>query len=128
MGLIQLSMDGPSTNWKLLDELSEDRLNSDPALPELINVGSCGLHIIHGTFERGAIATGWHIVNLLQSLWYLFPDAPAKKEDYMKVSTSKKIPITVLCYQMVRGCSSCRESHSHMARYPSVYSSNLCRM
>ena len=28
---------------------------------------------------------------------------------------------------MVRGCSSCRESHSHMARYPSVYSSNLCR-
>ena len=24
MGLIQLSMDGPSTNWKLLDELSED--------------------------------------------------------------------------------------------------------
>ena len=24
MELIQLSMDGPSTNWKLLDELSED--------------------------------------------------------------------------------------------------------
>ena len=24
MGLIQLSMDGPSTNWKLLAELSED--------------------------------------------------------------------------------------------------------
>ena len=24
MGLIQLSMDGPSTNWKLRDELSED--------------------------------------------------------------------------------------------------------
>ena len=24
MGLIQLSIDGPSTNWKLLDELSED--------------------------------------------------------------------------------------------------------
>ena len=24
VGLIQLSVDGPSTNWKLLDELSED--------------------------------------------------------------------------------------------------------
>ena len=58
MRLIQLSMDGPSTNWKLLDELSEDRVNSNP---ELINVCSCGLHIIHGAFKRGAIATGWHV-------------------------------------------------------------------
>ena len=62
MGLIQLFVDGPSTNWKLLDELSEDRVNSDP---ELINVGSCELHINHGAFKRGAIATGWHIDNLL---------------------------------------------------------------
>ena len=65
VGLIQLSMDTTSTNWKLLDEMSEDQVNSDPELPELINVGSCGLHIIHGAFKRGAIATGWHIDNLL---------------------------------------------------------------
>ena len=44
-------------------------------------------------FKGGAIATGWHIDILLQSLWYLFSDAPAKKEDYMKVSTSKKFPL-----------------------------------
>ena len=62
MGLTQLSVDGPSTNWKLLDELSEDCVNSDP---ELINVSSCGLHIIHGAFKRGTIATGWYIDNLL---------------------------------------------------------------
>ena len=93
MGLIQLSMDGPSTNWKLYDELSKDRANSDPDLPELINVGSCGLHIIHGAFKRGAVATGWHIDNLLRSLWYLFSDAPAKKEDFIKISESKKFPL-----------------------------------
>ena len=92
-GLMEFSMDGPSTNWKLLDELSEDRVNSDPELPELINVGSCGLHMIHGAFKGGAIATGWHIDNLLQSLWYLFSDTPAKKEDYMKVPTSKRFPL-----------------------------------
>ena len=98
MGLIQLSMDGPSTNWKLYDELSKDRANSDPDLPELINVGSCGLHIIHRAFKRGAVATGWHIDNLLQSLWYLFSDAPAKKEDFMKISESKKLKfITQIC-------------------------------
>ena len=59
-GLIWLSMDGPSTSWKLLDRLSEDQVNSDP---ELINVSSCGLHIIHGAIKTGAIATGWHIDN-----------------------------------------------------------------
>ena len=64
MVLIQLSIEGPSTNWKLLDKLSEDQVNSDPELPELINVSSCGLHIIHGVFKREAIATGWHIVNV----------------------------------------------------------------
>ena len=29
----------------------------------------------------------------LITLWYLFSDAPAKKKDYMKVSTSKKFPL-----------------------------------
>ena len=29
-GLIQISMDGPNTNWKLLDELIKDRTISDP--------------------------------------------------------------------------------------------------
>ena len=65
MGLIQLSMDGPNINWKLLDELSEDQVNYDPELPELINVSSYGLYIIHEAFKRGAVATGWHIDNLL---------------------------------------------------------------
>ena len=55
-------MDGPSSNWKLLNELSENQVNSDAELPD---VGLCGLHIIHGNFKRGAIATGWHIDNLL---------------------------------------------------------------
>ena len=43
------------------------------------------------SLQRGAI--GWHIDNLLRSLWYLFSDAPAKKEDFLKVSTSKKFPL-----------------------------------
>ena len=92
-GLIQLSMDGPHTNWKLFEELTEDRNISDPELPQLINTGSCWLHIVHGAFKTGAVATGWHIDNLLKSLWYLFSDSPAKREDYMKVSTMKKLPL-----------------------------------
>ena len=40
-GLIQISMDAPNTNWKLLDALIKDRTISDPEIPQLINVGSC---------------------------------------------------------------------------------------
>ena len=92
-GLIQLSVDCPHTNWKLFEELTEDGNTSDPELPQPINTGSCGLHIIHGAFKTGAVARGWHIDNLLKSLWYLFSDSPAKREDYMKVSTVKKLPL-----------------------------------
>ena len=31
-GLIQISMDGPNTSWKLLDELIKDRTISDPEI------------------------------------------------------------------------------------------------
>ena len=42
--MIQLSMDGPSTNWLALSELQEDRGEKE-------DLGSCGLHVISGTFQ-----------------------------------------------------------------------------
>ena len=56
-------MDGPHTNWKLFEELTEGRNISDPEIPQLINMDSCGLHIVHGAFKTCAVATGWHIDN-----------------------------------------------------------------
>ena len=81
-------------NWKLLEELVKDRAISDPKIPQPINVGSCWLHIVHRAFKIGTTATGWHIDNLLKSMWCVFSDSPAKKDDYMKVSTTKKLPLS----------------------------------
>ena len=72
-------MDGPNTNWKLLDELIKDRTISDPEIPQCLNVGSCGLHVVHGAFKTGANATGWHIDNLLRSMWYAFSDSQQRE-------------------------------------------------
>ena len=41
-------MCGPSINWKFYDELVKQR--HEMVLHQLINIGSCGLHIIHGAF------------------------------------------------------------------------------
>ena len=44
--LLQVSMDGPNVNWKSYTDLTKER-NSEE-LPQLLNIGSCGLHIVHG--------------------------------------------------------------------------------
>ena len=67
-GLIQLSMDCPHTNWKLFEQLTEDRIISDPELPQHIKTSSYGLHVVHGAFKTFPVATGWHIDNPLKSL------------------------------------------------------------
>ena len=47
--MIQLSVDGPSTNWKVSKLLEENR--SDKEYAPLMNIGSCGLHTVHGAFQ-----------------------------------------------------------------------------
>ena len=49
--MIQASMDGPSSYWKFYKILQKDRLEKEQH--ELINIGSCSMHIIHGAFKTG---------------------------------------------------------------------------
>ena len=65
--LIQVSMDGPNINRKMLDLIVEDR-NSNETYPNLLDVGSCSLHVVHGAFRTGMKQTGWGI-DLLKSLY-----------------------------------------------------------
>ena len=84
--LIQVSMDGPSTNWCFYNLLCNERENEE--LPKLLNIGSCGLHIIHGTFSTGAQATKWNMKGFLKSCYVLFHDSPARRADYSSVTGS----------------------------------------
>ena len=47
--MIQVSMDGPNVNWKLLSSIVDERQSNDD-YPELLDIGSCSLHVIHGAF------------------------------------------------------------------------------
>ena len=67
INLIQVSMDGPNINWKMLDLIVEDR-NSNETYPNLLDVGSCSLHVVHGAFRTGMKQTDWGINLLLKSL------------------------------------------------------------
>ena len=54
--LIQVGMDGPNVNIKLLKMIQAERSENEH---QLIDIGSCGLHTIHNAFKTGTESTGW---------------------------------------------------------------------
>ena len=90
--MLPVSMDGPNVNWKLYDSIVEEQ-NENDDYPDLIDIGSCSLHVVHGAFRTGVQKTKWGIDSILQALYNLFPNSPAKREDYTKITGSKVFPL-----------------------------------
>ena len=88
--MLQMSMDGPSVNWKFYEKLIKSREKSE--LTGSINIGGCGLHVIHGTFKSGATLCEWDIVKILKGLYTIFYDTPARRSDYIDVTCSNSFP------------------------------------
>ena len=57
--MYQISMDGTSVNWKFCEAVTKDKAENE--LHQLVNIGSCGLYIIHRAFKSGAEAANWNI-------------------------------------------------------------------
>ena len=56
--MLQVSMDGSNVNWKLYDSIVEEQ-NENDDYPDLIDIGSCSLHVVHGAFRTGVQKTKW---------------------------------------------------------------------
>ena len=67
---IHLSMDGPSTNWSVMEKVME-RSKGDN-LPPLENIGSCGLHSVSGSLGIGLKSSLWTLKKVLKSMHHLF--------------------------------------------------------
>ena len=79
-------MDGPNVNWKFVDMFSKQLLDENSTT--FLNIGSCGLHIIHGAFKHGSDTTGWELETFFSSIFQLFKDTPARRDDYTKATGS----------------------------------------
>ncbi|WAR23449.1 LOW QUALITY PROTEIN: hypothetical protein MAR_037118 [Mya arenaria] len=95
--MLQIPMDGPNVNWKFLDMITT-KIEQDFSV-SLINIGSCGLHIVHNAFKTGCQATTWDVSSVLSSMYYLFKDSPARKEDYQKSSGSTRMPMKFVTHR-----------------------------
>src|SRR5258706_98186 len=98
--LIQISMNGPSVNWSFIEKL-KNKFERDPGDPLLLELGSCSLHIVHGAFQTGGKASGFDISHLLTSLYYVFNDSPARRDDYTKLISSKTFPLKFCAHRWV---------------------------
>ena len=79
---VQVSMDGPNTNLKFLQELSS-----------LIGIGSCSLHIIHGGFKTSSEATNLKHEKELKGAYKVLHDSPARRDDYRSITESFAYPL-----------------------------------
>ena len=102
--VLQVSMDGPNVNHKFYKDLISEREASDPDLPDLIYLGTCGLHVGHGAFRTGFEITGWKIDRLLKSLWYLFNESPARREDFTRITGCSIFPLQFCGVRWVEDC------------------------
>lgn len=88
--LLQLSMDGPHVNWALHANI-DSRMFSNFGL-NLLNVGSCGLHKVHGACKAAMDSVDWQIDRILKAMHRLFKDTPARRDDYVTATGSSIFP------------------------------------
>ena len=89
--LIQFGMDGPKVNHALYKRIVADRINND--LNDLIDIGTCSLHVVHGGLGHGVGKSGWPIKDTLKSANYMFRDSPARHEDYLEIAECDSLPL-----------------------------------
>ena len=103
--ILQISMDGPNVNHKFYNDLLVEREASELDLPCFIDLGTCSLHVGHGALRKGFEETGWKIERLLRSLFYLFEDSPARRQDYTEITGSSVFPLRFCSVRWVENCS-----------------------
>ena len=89
--LVQLSMDGPNTNWNVFELLTQNRAENE--YPPPLNMGCCGLHVVHGALGTGLEATPWNIGKILKAMWKMFHDSPARRDVYIRVTECDEFPL-----------------------------------
>lgn len=89
--LLHLSMDGPYVNLKLRQLLEDDFKTTTTV--KMLDIGTCGLHVLHNAFRNGCSASGWGLESLFRAAYSLFDKAPARREDFIAVTKASTFPM-----------------------------------
>ena len=90
--MIQISMDGSSTNWKLFELIQKDWEEKEQKT--FLDIGSCSLHIIHGAFKSGAEKNGWDIKSIFKAAYTILHGTSVRREDFIFVTSEERYPLS----------------------------------
>ena len=79
-------------NWVLFDEFCKHQENEES--PNLINIGSCGLHIFNGALKIHVTVTEQDLKGILKAMYTLFYDTSTRCADYISIAGSKGFPFS----------------------------------
>lgn len=86
--IVNLSMDGPNVNLKFLKDfkfhMSQETDGGN--MRELIEVGTCSLHVVNNGYKAGHQKSGWKIDDFLRSAYYLFKDFPSRRGIFSRIT------------------------------------------
>ena len=67
-------------------------MQEEKELDPLIDLGTCGLHVVHGSMKACAKASEWQLQKLLKAMCQFIHDAPARQAMYKNISESTEYP------------------------------------
>ncbi|CAF1602250.1 unnamed protein product [Rotaria sp. Silwood1] len=92
--MLMLGRDNPNVNKAIEDILNKEviaeRKKKSSSMPVLglISIGSCPLHVIHGSFRKGFKSTVWFIDESINDIWFWFSRSSARREDFISAANS----------------------------------------
>ena len=90
VNLVQIGSDGPNVNISFLKKFKELREYND--LPSLLDIGTCGLHTVHGSMKT-CDKSVWKIGKVLKAMEGVLHDSPARRDNYEKVTETNIFPL-----------------------------------
>ena len=69
---------------------------------------ACSLHV---AFKYGVTSTGWKLDSLLRSLWYMFSDSSARREQYENLSGCSMWPLSFCGTRRLEDVSVAKSTH-----------------
>ena len=81
---MQISIDSPNISNKLLDIIHYRKNNNLPA-PELLSLGSCGIHMLYDVYNIWQERTDWEL-NKRKNCFSIFKKLPDRSADYFQTN------------------------------------------
>ena len=89
--LLQISSDGPNVNLLFLKNYDGKRSFNEK--PSLLNIGTCGLHTVHGSMQTGEKSTNWCLGKTVKAMNGVLHDTPARRETFEKITETNTYPL-----------------------------------